>query len=79
MPNFFEDELESIIWPWIREIISQPEKIDEALAAINEQASQQNGHILALLKTAEALIAEYKTDQARVMELYKKGKLDADR
>jgi site-specific DNA recombinase len=79
MPNFFEDELEAVIWPWILEIVSNPDKIDEALQAINDQASQQNGHILSLLKAVNTLLDEYKTDQARVMELYKKGKLDADR
>jgi hypothetical protein len=79
MPTYFEDELEAVIWPWILEIVSNPEKIDEALQAINDQASQQNSHILTLLKTVNALLEEYQTDQMRVMELYKKGKLDADR
>jgi Recombinase/Recombinase zinc beta ribbon domain len=79
MPAFFEDELEAVIWPWIAEIVSNPDKIDEALAAVNDQASQQNGHILALLKTVNTLIDEYKMEQAWVMELYKRGSLDADR
>ena len=79
MPNFFEDELEAVIWPWILEIVSNPDKIDEALQAINDQASQQNGHILSLLKAVNTLLDEYRTDQTLVMELYKKGKLDADR
>jgi hypothetical protein len=57
--------------------------VDQALrmhgSRDNEQAQMQNGHILSLLKTTETLIAEYTTGQARVMELYKRGSLDADR
>jgi site-specific DNA recombinase len=79
MPQFWEEEIDAVVWPWIQEIVSNPDKVDETLAERQRQSEEQNGHLLSLIATSERLIAEKKAEQQRVMLLFKKGKLDEER
>jgi site-specific DNA recombinase len=79
MPSLREDDIDAVIWPWIQEVVSNPDKVDETLAERQQQSEEQNSHVLSLIATTERLIAEKKAEQQRVMLLFKKGKLDEER
>jgi hypothetical protein len=79
MPSFLEEEIDAVVWPWIQEVVSNPDKVDETLEERQQQSNEQNSPIIALIAATERLIAEKKAEQQRVMLLYKKGKLDDER
>jgi hypothetical protein len=79
MPTFTEEEIDSVIWPWIKEIIKNPTRVEEALDEREREAEQQNTTITTLVRSAERLIAELVEEKERVFTLYKKGKLDEQR
>jgi site-specific DNA recombinase len=78
-PNWLEDDIDSVIWPWIKDIVKNPERVESALEARQLEAQHQNSAIMTLVRAAEKLIEELRVEQERVMTLYKKGKLDEAR
>lgn len=79
MPNFAEDEIDGVIWPWVKEIVSNPSKIEQTLTKRQMESEQENAQLLKLIQSADTLIEELKNEQERVLTLYKKGKLDEQR
>lgn len=79
MPNFTEDEIDTIVWSWIQEVVNDPGKVAEALEERQREGEEQNASILSLVRISEKLIDELKDQQARVMDLYKRNLLDAER
>jgi hypothetical protein len=56
MPSFEESEIDGVIWPWIAEIVSNPEQVEAALAERQRESEEQNAHIFPLVAAVGRLI-----------------------
>jgi site-specific DNA recombinase len=79
MPNFTEREIDAVVWPWIGEIANDFEKVERTLLQQQHEEEAQNARFNAMIATTDRLIAEKRAEQARVLDLFKKGKLDEER
>lgn len=79
MPNFGEEEIDAVIWPWIREVVSNPEKVAEALDERQREGEEQNAGLLTLVRAADKLLEGLRADQKKILTLYMKDKLSEDR
>jgi len=79
MPNYFEDDIDQVVWAWVKDIVGNPEQVEATLQEHQRITDEQNARIRELIATTDQLIAEKRAEQERVLTLYKKGKLDEDR
>jgi site-specific DNA recombinase len=77
MPIIREDELEPIIWDWLKEVVKNPEQIDEVIRNRQADADRQNERIKGLLATNQRLLVEKKAKQINLIELYGRTPLPA--
>lgn len=77
--RFNERELDRAVWQWICEIVKNPDLVRHALQERQQVSEEQNTRIRGMIAAVDALITSAHEEQARVMTLYKKGKLDDDR
>jgi site-specific DNA recombinase len=76
---FREDELDAVVWEWIKSIVVDPDYVERVLQQREAEIEAQTGHLRSLVVSAERLIAEKIVEQNRLLALYQKSKLSEDR
>ncbi len=74
-----ERVLDEAIWPWIEEVVTNPDRVLATLQQRQQAISEQNAHVQSMIAMTTKLIAGKRAERERVMALYKKGKLDDER
>ncbi len=78
-PLVMERVLDEAIWPWIEEVVTNPDRVLATLQQRQQAISEQNAHVQSMIAMTTKLIAGKRAERERVMALYKKGKLDDER
>lgn len=78
-PLVMEHILDEAIWPWIEEVVTNPDQVLETLQQRQQTINEQNAHVQSMIAMTDKLIIEKRAERERVMALYKKGKLDEER
>src|SRR5207249_830973 len=76
---FREDEIDVVVWEWIKSIVVDPDYIERVLQQREAEIQSKTAHLRRLIASAERLIAEKKAEQNRLLLLYQKNKLSDER
>ena len=68
--RFRVDQVDEVIWDWIKSLLTEPQKLMEGLAARREKQDEENAPIRERLRVVDDLLAENRRQQERLLDLY---------
>jgi hypothetical protein len=72
------DQVDALIWQWVREWFIKPDELNAKLDAYLSEQAKINAPLLAQLKTTDDLIKDNQTQLGRLLDLYLAGKFNGE-
>ncbi len=77
-PRAHADDVDAIVWGWVRSFLLDPQKLADGLESYRERQEAEHTPIRTRLKVVEDLIRENRTQLERLLDLYLSGDFSKD-
>lgn len=73
LPSFRVDQVDAVVWKWVKSLLSDPEEMTQGLKAYQEQWERENAPMRERLAVIDDLLERNQTQLERLLDLYLSG------
>jgi len=73
MPMFRSDQVDMVVWRWVKSILADPEALAQGLWEIHQERERENSPVRERLKVVDDLLTDNRTQLKRLLDLYLGG------
>ncbi len=70
LPNFRVDDVDRVVWEWVRGLLSDPAALQAGLDTLREEQRSQQDPLRSRLATLDGLLADHARQLERLLDLY---------
>lgn len=78
LPYFRADQVDAVVWDWVKELLGDPAALEVSLAEYLADRDRINEPIRARLEIVDDLLADNRSQLARLLDLYLAGDFDRE-